>query len=277
MGITHIDAGKLFGNFFDPADPSSGKEPRIWVWPEELGEGTISMYRIYPGLVFGVGQYRLFHEMAFDFGVQSPLTLAFSLEGNIRQIVLADTGPREIWHFQAGSCILSYLPVWGGETRPPVDRMLSGAVLQISPNFFRKIVGTDLDLLNPELIRILEGDRNRAFYHSVTLSSVAYRIVSDILQCPFGGELKRLYIQGKALELLSLSLASVTMGQPAGKMEKEEAGRIEMARDLLLANMEDPPTLCELARRVGTNKNKLNRGFRELFGNSAEAGSRLES
>jgi transcriptional regulator GlxA family with amidase domain len=50
-------------------------------------------------------------------------------------------------------------------------------------------------------------------------------------------------------------------------MRKDE-DNIREAEFLLMNNLETPPSLPELARRVGINKTKLSQGFREIFGTS---------
>lgn len=42
-----------------------------------------------------------------------------------------------------------------------------------------------------------------------------------------------------------------------------------MAKDILNANFDNPPSLTELARQVGLNDCTLKRGFREVFGTTA--------
>ena len=51
-------------------------------------------------------------------------------------------------------------------------------------------------------------------------------------------------------------------------MQTGDIKRIREARDVLICNLENPPSLFELARQVGINKNKLNQNFRQVFGTS---------
>ena len=44
---------------------------------------------------------------------------------------------------------------------------------------------------------------------------------------------------------------------------------MQLAKAILLTNLEHPPSLLELAQRVGLNDCKLKRGFRQLFGTTA--------
>nr|WP_280519129.1 AraC family transcriptional regulator [Shinella curvata] len=52
---------------------------------------------------------------------------------------------------------------------------------------------------------------------------------------------------------------------PAGWSARDVA-RLHEARSILLAELVHPPSVPELARRVGTNAKKLGAGFQSLFG-----------
>lgn len=47
---------------------------------------------------------------------------------------------------------------------------------------------------------------------------------------------------------------------------QEEQLKIRKAKNILQQNYINPPTLANLARTVGINRNKLSKGFKELFG-----------
>ena len=82
-----------------------------------------------------------------------------------------------------------------------------------------------------------------------------------------------MYLSGKALELTALALGALEPARdapPAG-LSRADVERLHHARDLALANLQDPPGLPDLARRAGVNVNKLTTGFRKLFGQSVYA------
>ena len=92
----------------------------------------------------------------------------------------------------------------------------------------------------------------------------------QMLACPAQGPLRRMYLSGKALELTALALGALEPARdapPAG-LSRADVERLHHARDLALANLQDPPGLPDLARRAGVNVNKLTTGFRKLFGQS---------
>ncbi|MFN6563948.1 MAG: helix-turn-helix transcriptional regulator [Nostoc sp. ChiSLP01] len=98
-------------------------------------------------------------------------------------------------------------------------------------------------------------------------------IAQQIINCPFQGMTKRMYLQAKVLELIALQLApilSVQDGlQPSPRLKAETIARIHHAREILLTHLENPPSLLELAQIVGVSDRTLQRGFQELFGTTA--------
>ncbi len=55
----------------------------------------------------------------------------------------------------------------------------------------------------------------------------------------------------------------------ASALLSDDIERVRAARDMLVRDLESPPSLLQLARQAGLNKNKLNQGFNQLFGTSA--------
>jgi AraC-like DNA-binding protein len=90
----------------------------------------------------------------------------------------------------------------------------------------------------------------------------------QVLQCPFTGAARQIYLEGKALELLGLYLAEQcsVAGRSAVSLRPDDVDRIHAAKTLLLTQLDNPPTLIELARQVGMNDCKLKSGFKQVFG-----------
>ena len=69
------------------------------------------------------------------------------------------------------------------------------------------------------------------------------------------------------LELVALMLDTQAEGQiKAPTIRSTDQEKIRYAKDLLLADISNPPSLARLARLVGTNEFTLKKGFKELFG-----------
>ena len=95
-------------------------------------------------------------------------------------------------------------------------------------------------------------------------------VLSKIINCPYQGDLKRLYLESKLLELIVLKLAQVQQEKPPPppgiRLKADDIEQIHRARDILVQNLQQPPSLTELARLVEINDFKLKRGFRQVFG-----------
>jgi AraC family transcriptional activator of pyochelin receptor len=92
----------------------------------------------------------------------------------------------------------------------------------------------------------------------------------EIAACPVAAPLRRLYLAGKALELAAMALDRI-VGQPPlrpARLPARTREQVHAARDMLVAAMQQPPSLAELARATGLNPTKLTSAFRAEFGTS---------
>lgn len=103
------------------------------------------------------------------------------------------------------------------------------------------------------------------------VSSFIAGVVHSILDSDRGGrnseKLRRIRVDELACLTLDLFLDSLTELRPADLTARERRQILE-AREVLMANLSAPPSLNRLAATVGTNRTKLNRGFRSVFGAS---------
>ncbi|WP_161596797.1 helix-turn-helix transcriptional regulator [Chitinophaga vietnamensis] len=97
-------------------------------------------------------------------------------------------------------------------------------------------------------------------------------VIEDIRRCGFQGGLKKLFLQSKATELLALQCDQVAMEKTTRMATRKITGsdveRLHHARTLLLKDLQNPPSLAQLARLSGLNEFKLKTGFREVFHNT---------
>ncbi len=125
---------------------------------------------------------------------------------------------------------------------------------------------------------ILEGRSIHLSEHHLPLTQQMNVVIQQILNCQFAGGLKKMFLYSKCLELIVLqaeafnsqtildkntSQARQILARRISRGDKE---RLHFALDYLQKNVEEPPTLPELARVVGLNEYKLKREFKEIFG-----------
>ncbi|MEO0583289.1 MAG: AraC family transcriptional regulator [Bacteroidota bacterium] len=92
-------------------------------------------------------------------------------------------------------------------------------------------------------------------------------VINEMIHCPYSQELKDLFLLSKSIELLVLQaeLYDKPKVQRYIKSKTDKAKLIE-AKELVMARIDNPPTLHELSKLVALNEYKLKRGFKELFG-----------
>lgn len=113
-----------------------------------------------------------------------------------------------------------------------------------------------------------QDDWKESFYPAIT--PTVRNLVRQIINTPYRGITKKLYLQGKVLELLAMQLDPIMteFDLPAVKsgLKPQTIDRIYQARDILIARLENPPSISELTQQVELCDRTLRRGFRELFG-----------
>lgn len=141
---------------------------------------------------------------------------------------------------------------------------MAGVFIRIAPENVEQIIGE-------RTLSLMDDGR---VSQDVSKCPSAIKALSwQMLACPIEGDAKRLYVVSRALDILSQTVAhkeeSSRHNAVATAQMKMRAGDIERlheARRVLLADLQTPPTVPELARLVGMNARKLGQGFSQLFG-----------
>ncbi|WP_413507042.1 helix-turn-helix transcriptional regulator [Serratia proteamaculans] len=106
-------------------------------------------------------------------------------------------------------------------------------------------------------------------------SKLLLALSTQIASCPLQGATRDLYLAGKAMELIAMSLQHLSdTPAPATarlRLSRADIERLHAARELLIADLPHPPGLDRLAALVGINTRKLTQGFRQIFGSSVFA------
>ncbi len=100
------------------------------------------------------------------------------------------------------------------------------------------------------------------------IDSSIQQVIQQIIHCKYTGELKKLFLLSKSIELLVLSADSCTMADKKKDVfikNKTDREKLIAVRDLVNERVSCPPNLSEIAKTVGLNEYKLKRGFKETF------------
>lgn len=123
-----------------------------------------------------------------------------------------------------------------------------------------------------EFIPFLNKDTiDRKHYTQSGITPSMAVVLYQIMNFNLHSSVKTLYYKAKVYELLSL-----LFNKPEGdddescpfKTDEVETIKIKQAKDILLKNMAEPPTLQKLADEVGLNIKKLKLGFKQVYGDT---------
>ncbi len=95
-------------------------------------------------------------------------------------------------------------------------------------------------------------------------------ILNEMINCRYQEQLKKIYLEGKILELVAVYLDETVFEDSAGTLTGDVSAydreALYTARKLLDENLVAPPTLGKLAKLICLNEYKLKTGFKKLFG-----------
>lgn len=255
---------KTFDEFFDKLNlirTSNGLVDTV-ILPERLGAGSAQRIKLRPGMELIFADFELPFVQYLKGSVINEYNYLLSGLGDITQ-------PSE---FRFGiSNELCYLSFFQYSVQYIDDCPISKVhYLEIS-------TAEDclLELLKDELPETLlqiehlfkEGTLS---VRESNISTTSQLTIQQILQNWNIQTMRKMYLEGKCLELLSLhiheQIVRLTSPKASFSLLKHDLGKILQARDILLSQMDCPPSIKELSKLVGLNDFKLKVGFKSVFG-----------
>lgn len=246
--------------------------------PDDLGKGgfsltTLSNYMAMgsikiqrAGKPFSLRSYSPDGQLAFSFFLEEGGSIVSLYDGNKRLRI------------SPGLASLSYFPS-PIEITFPRDSYFKSFTFFLSKDFLHAF----LSQMNPghscDLERIILFP-HRHYIHSSNITSSMTFALEQIENCPFHGVLQKLYLQGKALELLAMKLEQLNCSKSGSdyviNLTEKDLERIRKAKEILISDLQSPPSLNELARASAINTKKLKYGFKDVYGMTAFAYLRQE-
>ncbi|HWQ80140.1 MAG TPA: AraC family transcriptional regulator [Anaerovoracaceae bacterium] len=239
----------------NPMQQAQGPE-RVCTLPEEKGKGSFCCLPLTGGVKLNWmdmtfretqdirSEARFFHS-EFNYCIEG--------SGTIEINGMLFDGPVTSGHvqFMCGSHAVGVVQI-------PANKRIRQLSMELSPLFWQRME-IDPDRRFGRELFMLDDDTG--------VKSV--RIIDEILGCPYGGYARRLYLEGKAFELLALRLHVLMPAADAEKraaLSKWDIQAIREAKRLLDLSLQNPPSLSRLARLAGINDFKLKLGFKQVYG-----------
>jgi AraC-like DNA-binding protein len=116
-----------------------------------------------------------------------------------------------------------------------------------------------------------EDNKDKKYYKDDKINPSMAIVLSQLFNFNLHQSIKKLYFKGKVYELLSLyfNRTEDTNAEACPFLvDEDNVIKIRKAKDIVIANMAEPPGLQELADQVGINLKRLKMGFKQIYGDS---------
>lgn len=235
--------------------------------------GTIRHLALRPGLSIEIFDQLHHAEFIKDMHTTYPaFRFAFNLTatGRVKRKSSVNTKTDHSYPMESGYCTVAFFPEFEGRIRIKEKSHFLQVVVHIAPSILSAFINKDHSTLPADLRVITENGGNSSCYHIGRISASMNSALYEILNCHYSGTIRKIFMESKALELVAYKLAQISVSEtgchPPETVRRKENEQVHHARELLFHNMEDPPTLFDLARKVGLSHTKLNAGFRKIYG-----------
>ena len=244
-------------------DKSQNSFETVFAYPEQLGQGIYREIKLRDDIVLAILDYRShadievtlperWHSIEYDFW--------FSNGG--RHAISAGE------YFIQGSGIAP-----AEVNKDQADKSTLCINVHIPPSILQTFLGESFDLDSSGLAHLLRPAEQLCYYRTASTTVAMQTVVHQLITCPFKGITKKVYLESKVWELMSLLINEELRQQDVKRSPNPLAAgvieRIHYAREILLQQLDTPPSLPNLARKVQLNECTLKRGFRQVFGETA--------
>lgn len=240
--------------------------------PHQFGQGGEQIICLHHGLTLSIRKGQLWqdlhlkrhHESAF------PLVLKFFLSGRSRVHTANVPGVTSEYEEAGGYhycyCLPELTEVEQWQAKEPIQMITVAA----HPDYFQQWE-QEYTILPKPLQKFIKADSIQPFHHNLGRTPTGMvQVLQQIMECPYQGWVQKMFLEGKALELLALQFAQWSEPQPSATLgssvNPDDVERLHFASQILIQRASNPPSLLELARQVGLNDRKLKQGFRSCFG-----------
>ncbi len=227
-----------------------------------------------PGLVLAFSRPTRENPLNGSFDMDdAPIQFGFTYAGQNRCAYSGGRLRNQVHETRPGSNGIFYLPKTHGTIEQPAHNPTCIMGVIAAPELLLGYFAEHMDQLPRAFRRNLEGRKDAPMTWFGTYTPAKHALLHQILECPYAGGLRKLYLESRVMELLTLQvydyIESETRDRPrTPPLAPADVERVRHARELLVNDLENPPGLPELAVLAGINEKKLKLGFRQVFGTS---------
>jgi AraC family transcriptional regulator, transcriptional activator of the genes for pyochelin and ferripyochelin receptors len=118
---------------------------------------------------------------------------------------------------------------------------------------------------------LTDENKDKKYYTDGRINPSMAVVLNQLLSFSLNSSIKPLYFKGKSYELLSLFFnrsEDADVEQCPFLVDEVNVAKLKKAKDIIIANMAEPPTLQELSEAIGLSLKKLKEGFKQIYGDT---------
>lgn len=135
--------------------------------------------------------------------------------------------------------------------------------IDINSNFFKGLISSNEKETDELFHNFLKG---HPFQSIMMLQPRMIEVVNHIVQCPFKGLTRYLFIESKVMELLALQIDQIkNSGSVTETMSRADIDKLCAVNDYVQCNYLEALSLAGLCKLFSLNEFKLKKGYKQLF------------
>lgn len=163
---------------------------------------------------------------------------------------------------------IHFIPTSNSSCEIPVGKDYTYFLLLMSKEYYFNLIARE-SIVHASFVAMMDkGQFGPLVPNDLMVTSEMKKLIYDIRDARFTGELKRLHLKARIMELLVCQLEQMRSApkKQLAQPKKEDILRIEQAYFILKDRYTDPPTLIALSHEVMLNDFKLKKEFKAHYG-----------
>ncbi|UTW62853.1 helix-turn-helix transcriptional regulator [bacterium SCSIO 12741] len=131
----------------------------------------------------------------------------------------------------------------------------------------QKLPVHEKELYASQLAGLLSSSQDFAVGPQILMTPEMQTAITKIFETQFRDTTRLLFLKSQVIELLSHYFAQATSPQSETEIiADDERKKVIQAEEIMVQNLDQPPTLNELSKLIGMNSGKLQKNFKQIFG-----------
>jgi len=234
-----------------------------------IGSGYVEMFHFDDGLAMVVFNCSWHESRTFEVSDGDRCRLSFTLDLNISMDVGSEVidASSPAWRLMNNAAdVITHETVTAGSKAVWVT-------VAFQEDYLDRFLSNAEEVMNLPQFQVFRKNPEKSVVQSFPLDHQLNLITSNIISLNAHDAVYVALARAKASELISIALDRLLSNShheedSPVKLRPKDREAIKLARDILIVNLADPPTIRELCSAVGVNRNKLHYGFKDEFGMS---------